>query len=235
MRGRLLLAACTFFSVGLFLSYFLLDGVWGAVDKAVFFFFNVRLIPGSLFLTATAYANMRLFDAMSFLSMALLYYAYFRRQDNAGKRRMISLGMCMLAIGVIIKQCGPLLPVSHPSPTLVFDDVHRLTQLTAVKTKDAAGNSFPGDHGIMLMVFAAFMARYFGRKAFCAAAVFVVVFSLPRIASGAHWFSDIYMGSLAITTFVLSWFLLTGASDSCAAWLERLIPARLYPPEPSAP
>lgn len=219
----------TIFGAGLLASYFVFKDAWAAIDRAVFFFFNTRLVPDSPVLTVTAYANKRVFDVVPFCAMGALYFYLFRQLGNQGRRTMICLGICMLLAGIIIKQCGRFVPVSHPSPTLFFKDINRLTQLTDIVTKDAARNSFPGDHGMMLMVFAAFMARYFGRKAFIAAVVFVVVFSAPRIMSGAHWFSDIYMGSLAIACITLSWFLLTPASDKSAAFLERFLPSWFFP------
>lgn len=211
-------------------TYFVFADAWAALDKSVFYYFNDQLVAGSLFLNVTAYTNMRWFDAVSFTAMGLLYYSYFRKQDNAGKRTMICLGVCMLLAGILIKQCGSLLPIAHPSPTRTFEGVNRLTQLTDIATKDAANDSFPGDHGMMLMIFAAFVWRYCGTRAFAMAAVFVVVFSMPRIMSGAHWFSDIYLGSLSIACMTMSWLLLTPASDFCAARLERFLPAWLFPP-----
>ena len=218
------------FGVCLLASYFLFRETWDAVDRAVFYFFNTRLVPGSLFLDVVAYTNVRLFDVIAFSAMGALYFHYFYRKGNAGRRTMLCLGVLMLITAVCIKQGGNLIPISHRSPTLVFDNVNRLSKLTAIVAKDASRNSFPGDHGMMLMIFAGFMARYFGRRAFAVAALIVVVFAMPRIASGAHWFSDVYMGSLAISCIMLSWFLLTPASDFCAARLERLVPAWLFPP-----
>ena len=224
--------ALTGFGLCLFASFFLFRETWAAIDRAVFFFFNVRLVPDSLFLKLAAYTNVRAFDAVSLAAMGGLYLSYFLRQDSAGKRLMICLGLSMLLVGIIIKQLGDCLYISHPSPTLVFENSNRLTELTNISAKDAARNSFPGDHGMMLMIFAAYMARYFGRRAFFAAACFVVIFSMPRIISGAHWFSDIYMGSLAIACVALSWLLLTPASDILAAKLEKFLPSRVFPPGP---
>lgn len=217
---------------GIFLlgSHYVFPGAWAAADKAVFFFFNAYLKPGSLFLLVTAYTNVRAFDVVAFGAMGLLYLYFFRKQDNSGKRRMIALGICMVLAAVLIKQCGNLLNIKHPSPTLVFRDVNRVSHLVDIAVKDASRNSFPGDHGMMLMVFAGFMARYFGWRAFAAAALIAAAFSLPRIVSGAHWFSDVFMGSLAIACIGLSWFLCTPASDWCAGRIERLLPPWLYPP-----
>jgi membrane-associated phospholipid phosphatase len=142
---------------------------------------------------------------------------------------MICLGVCMLLTGILLKQGSQLLPVAHPSPTLVFEQAKRISSLTNLAAKDAARNSFPGDHGMMLMVFAAYMARFFGARAFLAASVLAAVFSLPRIASGAHWFSDIYMGSLALVCAGTGWFLLTPACEVCLARLEGFLPPGLCP------
>ena len=219
----------TLFGLCLFTSYFVFADSWAALDKTVFYFFNTKLIPDSPFTYAVAYSNLRVFDAISFVAMGLLYLYYFQRQDNKGRRTMICLGLCMLLAGVLIKQCAWLLPIAHPSPTYFFDDAVRVSRVVEFATKDADRNSFPGDHGMMLMVFAAFMARYFGRRAFTVAVLVVVIFSLPRIMSGAHWFSDIYMGSFAIACMTLSWLLLTPASDWCAAKMEQWLPAWFFP------
>ncbi len=77
----------------------------------------------------------------------------------------------MLLTAVILNQLGHLLPVSHPSPTLTFDNINRVSVLTGVPTKDASSDSFPGDHGMMLIIFACFMLRYFFPRCvrYCAA------------------------------------------------------------------
>lgn len=229
MNKKIQISLYTIFGICLLGSYLYFSEAWATLDNSVFYFFNRRLVPGSYFLTITAWTNLRAFDVISFAVMGCLYFYYFQQQDNAGKRKMLALGLCMLLMGIVIKQCGRLIPIAHPSPTLVLPDSNRLKHLVDIAGKDASKDSFPGDHGMMLMIFAGFMARYFGKKAFAVAALIVIVFSLPRIASGAHWFTDIYVGSLAISSVCLSWFLLTPASEFCAQALKRLIPSFLFP------
>nr|VXZ82334.1 Inner membrane protein yeiU [Klebsiella pneumoniae] len=48
---------------------------------------------------------------------------------------------------------------------------------------------------MMLLIFASFMWRYFGRRALGVALIIFVVFAFPRVMIGAHWFSDIAVGS----------------------------------------
>jgi membrane-associated phospholipid phosphatase len=78
-----------------------------------------------------------------------------------------------------------------------------------VPTKDASKDSFPGDHGMMLLIFAAIMLRYFGQKAFAVALIIFVVFAFPRVMIGAHWFTDIAVGSLSVALIALPWCLMT--------------------------
>lgn len=53
------------------------------------------------------------------------------------------MGIVMLLGALVINQLGHLLPVSRPSPTLMVDGALRLTEISAIPTKDSAGDSFP--------------------------------------------------------------------------------------------
>lgn len=76
----------------------------------------------------------------------------------------------------------------------------------------------------MLLIFTGFMLRYFGKKAFLIAVLIFLIFSLPRIMIGAHWFTDVFVGSLSIALLGLPWVLLTPLSDGLINLLNRYIP-----------
>ncbi len=156
--------------------------------------------------------------------MGLLYYSAFRKQDYTGKRRLFMMGVVMLISAVIINQIGHQIPVSRPSPTLTFENVNRVGEMTSWHTKDASKDSFPGDHGLMLLIFSSFILRYVSRRAFFIAILIMITFALPRIMAGAHWFTDIAVGSLSLTLVGMSWVLLTPLSDIMAAWLDKKLP-----------
>ncbi len=217
--------------VMLFLSWYLPPdhGFWFTIDKAIFFGFNDQMVDHHAFALLVAITNFRGFDAVSLLAMGLLYLHYWRRETPQGRRRLFAVGITMLLTAVALNQLGHLLPVKHASPTLFFDNVHRVSELTGIPAKDASKDSFPGDHGMMLIIFACFMARYFGAKAFLGGAVIVVLFSLPRVMAGAHWFTDIAVGSLSVILVGLSWWLLTPASDVLVNWLYRTLPGKYKP------
>ena len=76
----------------------------------------------------------------------------------------------------------------------------------------------------MLIIFAAFVWRYAGLRYFAAAVLLIIIFSLPRIMAGAHWFSDIMAGSLSLALITVPWILLTPLSDWCVNFLLRRMP-----------
>lgn len=212
----------------LFLSWYLPPdhGFWFVLDKTIFFGFNDQMVDHPTFALLVAITNFRGFDAVSLLAMGALYYSFWRAETPVGRRRLLLIGISMLLTAVLLNQLGHLLPVKHSSPTLYFDNVHRVSELTGIPAKDASKDSFPGDHGMMLIIFACFMWRYFTPRAFVLALSIVIVFSLPRVMAGAHWFTDIMVGSMSVVLVGLSWWLLTPANDKLISWLDRSLPGK---------
>jgi len=217
--------------VALFLSYYLPanHGFWFPIDKSIFFFFNQHLATDHWFLHLVAVTNNRAFDSISLLAMGALYLCFFLKQDSLGRRRLVIIGFVMLLTAVVLNQLGHLLPVSHKSPSLSFPDVNRVSKLTGISTKDASSDSFPGDHGMMLIIFSCFMLRYLSKGAFAVAVLITIIFSLPRVMIGAHWFTDIAVGSMSVVLVGASWWLMTPASDMLINWLERNLPGNKNP------
>ena len=155
--------------------------------------------------------------------MGLIYYAAFRKQDSDGKRRLVMAGVVMVISAVLINQAGQAIPFNRLSPTLELDAVHRVSDITGIFTK-MPQKQFSGDHGLMLIIFAAFVWRYAGFRYFAAAVLLTIIFSLPRIMAGAHWFSDIMAGSLSLALITVPRILLTPLSDQCVNFLVRHMP-----------
>ncbi len=217
--------------VVLFLSRYLTPdhGFWAGVDKGIFFSFNNQMVNHPGFALLVAVTNLRGFDLVSLLAMGALYLVYWRRETPPGRRRLLAISIAMLLSAVTLNQLGHLLPVQHKSPTLFFENAHRVSELTGIPAKDASANSFPGDHGMMLMIFACFMWRYFGFRAFLAGTAIVVIFALPRVIAGAHWFTDIAVGSLSVLLVGLSWVLLTPLGDALVSFFYRKLPGKYKP------
>ena len=214
--------------VVLFLSWLLPanHGFWFTLDAGIFHYFNQELVKSHTFLWFVAITNNRAFDSCSLLCMGLLMLSYWLKAIPEGRRQIVIMGVVMLLCAVVMNQIGQAVPIERPSPTLYFTDIHRVSQLLDFPTKDASRDSFPGDHGLMLLIFCSFMLRYFGRKAFTVSIVIFLVFIVPRMMIGAHWFSDIFVGSLSLVLIGLPWWLMTPFSDEIIRWFNQRLPGK---------
>jgi len=214
--------------LALFLSWYLPvnHGIWFGLDAAIFHFFNHQLVESNAFLWLGGITNNRAFDGCSLLAMGGLMLWFWLKEDKTGRRRILIIGLVMLLTAVIINQLAQAFyPVKRASPTLFFDHIHRVSELLDfIPTKDASKDSFPGDHGMMLLIFSAIMFRYFGRAAGFIALIIFVVFAFPRVMIGAHWFTDIAVGSLSAVLIGLPWFLLTPLSDKLISLFDHYLP-----------
>lgn len=139
----------------------------------------------------------------------------------------MAIGLVMLLTAVILNQLGQaLIPVKRASPTLTFDNINRVSELLHISTKDASRDSFPGDHGMMLLIFSAFMLRYFGKVAGIIGLIITVVFAFPRVMIGAHWLTDIVVGSMTVVLIGLPWWLMTPLSDRLVTLFIHYLPGK---------
>lgn len=214
--------------VALFMSWFLPanHGLWSTVDLAMFHFFNQWLSADNLgYAWFLAIINNRAFDGCSLLAMGCLMLSFWLKEDAGGRRHIVIIGLVMLLAAVIINQLAQhLMPVTRSSPSVSLPGVHRVSDFIAFSTKDGSRDSFPGDHGMMLLIFSTFMWRYFGRRAFIISLVIFVVFAFPRVMIGAHWFTDIAIGSLTAVLIGVPWVLMTPLSDRVIGLFERNLP-----------
>ncbi|HIA7343584.1 TPA: Kdo(2)-lipid A phosphotransferase, partial [Escherichia coli] len=71
-----------------------------------------------------------------------------------------------------------------------------------------------------------FMWRYFGKVAGLIALIIFVVFAFPRVMIGAHWFTDIIVGSMTVILIGLPWVLLTPLSDRLITFFDKSLPGK---------
>jgi len=76
---------------------------------------------------------------------------------------------------------------------------------------------------MVLLICAGIITFYLPRAWAVGAWVVALVFTLPRLMSGAHWLSDNLVGSLAIAVFVLTWVLATPLHGVINDAFERLL------------
>jgi membrane-associated phospholipid phosphatase len=139
----------------------------------------------------------------------------------------------MLIVIVIASQIGKAIPIKRPSATFAFPEALRISELVpGVFAKDTASDSFPGDHGLVLLLFAGFVAFYMPRIYGIIAGIMMVLFTMPRLMGGSHWLTDEIVGALAVGIMCLSWVMATPlqnvALNRIEGWVERRrsIPSR---------
>lgn len=203
--------------------------IWPTVNEWIFFSFNHTITTQHpLWTTLLGALNTRIYDVVTFLLMMMVLALAMRDDPRPGRVwHWFAIGFVMVATAGIIALIDNKLPYGHESPSLYFhalgEHVNYVSELVSFKAKDTAGNSFPGDHGMMLFIFCAYIMRYAARKWMPISVVMALAFSLPRIMVGAHWFEDVYMASLSIALLLLPWILLTPLSDACIRGIERLL------------
>ncbi len=100
--------------------------------------------------------------------------------------------------------------LSRISPSLQLDFVVRLSELyPEFNLKDASVESFPGDHATVLMTWLGYCLFFMRNRWSWMALLLVVIFSLPRLVSGAHWLSDVLVGGSSIALLSLAFGLYT--------------------------
>jgi Kdo2-lipid A phosphotransferase len=199
--------------------------LWMELDNWVFWAINNSLAEGQTWQWLWAITNHRLFDLVAMASMLLLYSHRSLIGDRENVNRYIAIGVLLLLTALIASQIGKALPIERISGTFEYPEALRISQLVPVAAKDTAIDSFPGDHGLILLLFAGFVSFFMPRSYGIIAFIMMVAFTLPRLMSGAHWLTDEIVGALSIGIILLSWILATPlhrwALDMIEGWVKR--------------
>ena len=208
--------------------------MWDAFDLWVFAAFNQSLADGPGWQRFWAYANHRGSDllAMGLFGLVFLLFA-IRGRRTSFLHRVLMGGFAVLITSICVTVSEWLFQdFGRLSPSLVVDGALRLGEIVHdVRFKDASRSCFPGDHGTAVICLTAFAWRYGGRRFGLAAAALAIVFVLPRVVVGAHWATDLVVGSVAFAVPLLCVILATPLHarvvDGACTALERLL-GRLY-------
>jgi membrane-associated phospholipid phosphatase len=197
------------------LRYTQQDSPWKTVDYNVFLTLNGTMKGNAFMQTLWGATNHRAFDLTAAAWMVLLFVIYYirnpRHEDRAG---LVQFGLYMTVTLLLVAAVSELtIHFQRLSPAnteglreqaILLPD---LTERSTWKVKVGSNNSFPGDHAMVLMFIGSYII-YRLRSWYGAAAVFgMIVFALPRLAGGGHWFSDIAAGSLFFYLFFFPLFM----------------------------
>lgn len=203
--------------------------VWQWIDVAFFKAINSTLKDHPTWQLFWALANHKMADWIEDFCVLIFFIVYVAKAARGFKmRRVCELLFCVLYIGMIIyfvnktlfREC---LEIPRLSPTLTVENsVHLSDEIPWLSIKDDSVKSFPGDHGTTALLFAASFSYFASRRLGLAASLYAAFLCLPRLITGAHWLSDVIVGSGSITLIFLSWAFCTPLGECCISGLQKL-------------
>lgn len=205
------------------------EPLWVSLDVAIFKALNSTL-DGNKFLqyfwAAVNHKNMDLVEDAVFL--AFFIWGIVSTPKEERRKKIAQFVFVILLAGSVIYfvnrtflRYNTFLP--RNSPSLTVSPCVRITHHIDWKDlKDETIASFPGDHATTLLLFGLLFSAFVPRRLATLAWIYVAFRTLPRLIVGAHWFSDIAVGSLSIALFFVAIFLYTPLSTVIINAIEKV-------------
>ncbi len=224
LMGALLLV--TFFLPGL-------SSLWEMADSKTFQFLNHSFIDHPNWQLFWAFANHRLADWFEDLCiLAFFIVATLRAPKGLKKRRAAEMIFIVLLITATILLfnrliCRDLLRLRRHSPTAIFEMPFLLSEVLPWMTiKDISSKSFPGDHATTALLFGLSYFHFVRGRLGLFGLIYSLFLCLPRLMAGAHWLSDLVVGTGLLISFVWGIVFATSFGEKCVTRLEKILPSK---------
>jgi membrane-associated phospholipid phosphatase len=218
--------------VALLLLFFVPYTSWllTAVDHAFFHFLNGSLKGHPHWQLFWALANHKLADWLhDIVFLILMVGAVLSIPKNERLKKIAQFLFCILYIALIIFFINRLafrknLDIVRLSPTLEFPESLRLSKIfTEIGIKDSSKQSFPGDHATTALLLASSYCYYANRKLAILGWAYGIFMCLPRLIAGAHWLSDVAIGSGCIALLFLGWAFYSPLGERASSLIEQAL------------
>jgi membrane-associated phospholipid phosphatase len=187
---------------------------WNILDIAIFKSLNGTLIDHSFAQHFWAFVNHKKADLVEDFVFLFFFIIGIRKAPDKWRRSaqfifmILVAGSCIYFVNRTLLRAHIIFP--RESPSLVVTPCVRVSeQIPWLTIKDETAASFPGDHATTLLLFAALYSFFAGKRLGIFAWGYAIFRLLPRLVLGAHWFSDIAVGTTALVLILLSWTLCT--------------------------
>ncbi|HEX4840094.1 MAG TPA: phosphatase PAP2 family protein [Rhabdochlamydiaceae bacterium] len=209
--------------------------LWQSFDTAIFKFLNQSLEGhpwAQLFWATVNHKKADLVEDGVFLLFFILAIRAAPKEKRM--RKAAEFIFCILLAASLIYFVNRIFLRSHiliprESPSLVVTECIRLSQeIPWMVIKDETVTCFPGDHATTLLLFTVLYTFYAGKKLGIAASLYALFRILPRLIVGAHWASDVIVGSGCLALFFLSLVLCTPFHLWCIDKIEKIVTVKSY-------
>ena len=186
---------------------------WDMLDVATFRFLNESIESSPITQLFWAIANVKLVDVFGAIYIASFFLLYvFDDKEKISERLAQFLYLCIWGeIGILCSKEAAIWLVKQvdlvrESPSVVLYCPVLLSQVAPwLSVKDFSRCSFPSDHAMILFQWASFVWFFCGTRRGIIALISATFFSLPRLIAGAHWLTDVVVGSMSIIIVVFAW------------------------------
>lgn len=204
--------------------------LWNFLDTKTFYFLNQWIQKNMFWQHFWGFSGHLSMDWIHDGIMALFFFLNIRSAPKILKKRKIaelifSAFFITFSISLINGFIFPeYLNISRPSPTVVHQEAFRLSKVIHwIKVKDQSGKSFPGDHATTAALFSCIIFYTMGWKKGLLSVLYAIFFCLPRLIVGAHWLTDVLMGSLTIAILMSSLAFGTPLARMLVGLVERAL------------
>lgn len=181
--------------------------VWDGIDLYVFHTLNASISDSKYIALVWAVMNMRPVDGLvGILLFSLILTGGWTVHGSHVRTTFIA--MIVLLIWMVLLREGFMnvldaIEWSRTSPSEALADAIKLTQVfpgwdEKYHLKDGSPICFPGDHASVLIIWAMWVSHFVNATKQRMVWLLALLFSLPRLAAGAHWLTDDLIGGLGI-------------------------------------
>jgi len=203
---------------------------WESLDIAFFRLINETLRDSTFLQNFWALANHKKADWLEDICIFAFFYSWIRSRPKSERPlRAAEFIFCILYSAMVILLVNhlvfrQLVEVFRASPSIALEDTIRLSKkLRWLSIKDSSPKCFPADHGTTAILFAALHGFFTNRKRAVLGWLYAAFLCMPRMITGAHWLSDIIVGSGSIVLFFLSWGLFTPIRYYAVNGLQKIL------------
>jgi Kdo2-lipid A phosphotransferase len=207
-----------------------ISSIWKVFDIPFFETLNNTLRDRPNWQVFWALANHRLADWVEDVFILGFFTIYILRSPKERRLRCIAeliFTALIILVTILFINRGlfkDLLTIPRESPTRDFPfSIHLSEEISWLSIKDDSSRSFPADHATTAILFASLYWFFAGKRYGLFACLYAAFLCMPRLITGAHWLSDIVVGSGSIVLFILGWTLCTPLHNWVLDLIEKFL------------
>lgn len=191
---------------------------WQQLDEQGFFFLNSWIETSPTWQAFWAIANHPIADWIEDLVFIVFFFFYIKTGKGSEEKikRVAHLLVLALTLALVIKFINQgffryVVYFGRESPSITMEPVTLLSKhIDWIKVKCRSHSSFPSDHATTALLFTGYYCMLSEKSLHRTLAVLYGLFlCLPRLIIGAHWLTDILLGSSVIVVLALGFLFLT--------------------------